>query len=333
MQQHTVSIIIPVYNAERTIARCLESILADIGDESEIIVIDDGSSDGSLGRVESFCERYPGKIRVFSQENRGVAETRNAGIGYAKSEYVMFVDHDDSIDAGYVSAYVSVADRTGADIVMGGYRRVSDVGRTMYRMELSDAPWSRYLVMAPWAKMYRRSFIVSNGISFLDNGIGEDVYFNLWAIAVAHRISILQNTGYNWHYDAQSVSNASQRIMRDDVGVERLLKACFAKLSELGKIHDSMTEFYFIRYVVWYLLFAGRRTEWRRASIEAERLFEWLSEHFPAWKENQHVGLLRRPVGEPFWNTVALAVVVMFYRFGWLSIFFWLYARRDINGR
>ena len=322
--QKAVSIIVPVYNAEDTLVRCVESILSNGYSDYEIILIDDGSSDGSLKILTAYGEKYPDTIRIFHQENQGVAVTRNTGIGYAEGKYVMFIYCDDFVDPDYIAIFVGEIERGGLDIVIGGYRRTTD-SKTLFEMRLAPVEWSKYMVMAPWAKIYRLEFLATNGILFLDNDIGEDVYFNLQAIHVTEKIVIIDYRGYNWIYNEKSVSNTSQKTIGSELHVIRLLDACHAKLTEKGFEHQDLVEYYFTRYIVWYLLFIGKNSDHERMHAEYARLFGWLDEKFPEYRRNANISLFR-PEGETFANRVAVYVFLTISRLNLARFFFWVYS-------
>ena len=99
----TVSIIIPVYNAEKTIRKCIESIIKQSSENWEVIAIDDGSSDESYAILQEYAKSYPDKIYALTQKNAGVTKTRERGIQSAHGTYIMFVDNDDYIESNYVN--------------------------------------------------------------------------------------------------------------------------------------------------------------------------------------------------------------------------------------
>ena len=102
-----VTIVIPVYNAEKTISKCIDSILNQTNENYQVLLIDDGSKDNSLKVIKEYEKNYPKKIKVISKENEGVVATRNLGIDLCKTKYIMFIDNDDYIDKDYVEQFLS----------------------------------------------------------------------------------------------------------------------------------------------------------------------------------------------------------------------------------
>ena len=113
-----VSVIIPVYNTEAYLEKCLSSLLEQTMDDIEILVVDDGSTDGSLKIAKEFEAANPSKIRVFAKENGGQASARNVALKYATGEYLGFVDSDDWVDTTMYQEMYDAAIREDADIVI-----------------------------------------------------------------------------------------------------------------------------------------------------------------------------------------------------------------------
>ena len=124
-----VTVIVPAYNMEKYLARCLDSLLAQSYTDLEILVIDDGSKD----RTYEIAERYAGKdgrIKAFHKENGGVSSARNLGIEKATGEYILFMDPDDLIEADSVEVLVRSME-SGADLVSCQYSRWTDDGQQL----------------------------------------------------------------------------------------------------------------------------------------------------------------------------------------------------------
>ena len=123
-QQDLVSVIVPIYNMEKHLDRCLESVLGQTYQNLEVLLIDDGSTDGSLELINGYAERDP-RVRVFHKENGGVSSARNLGLEMMRGEYCTFVDPDDYVADVYVERLCSVAIEYKADLVFCSYASVS----------------------------------------------------------------------------------------------------------------------------------------------------------------------------------------------------------------
>ena len=120
-----ISVVIPLYNCEKYINECLDSVLANSFSDYELIIINDGSIDNSLKIAEEYSKKDP-RIKVYSQENRGVSYTRNRGIKLAKGDYISFIDADDYVDKYYLEELYFMANRYDLDWVTCGHRSISN---------------------------------------------------------------------------------------------------------------------------------------------------------------------------------------------------------------
>lgn len=271
MSNPTVSVIIPVYNAQEGIKQCLDSLLNQSFTDFEIILLNDGSTDNSLEVVEKYAA-VNDFIRVIDKENEGVAKTRNKGIQLANGKYIVFIDNDDFIDSDYLERFYNAIDQEQLDIVLGGYKRVNQEMKTLFKQDLTQSEWSKYIVVAPWARIYRTSFLTDNNIQFFDYPIGEDVVFTLTAYNLTEKIKIIDYNGYNWFFNEKSISNTSQRGFNPNIDIVYFL-------SHLLKVAgDSKYIRYFIkRYYIWYLLFSGRAASSSSFMDQYRRIKEWVS--------------------------------------------------------
>lgn len=268
-----VSIIIPVYNSEKYISRCLDSVICQTYRNIEIIVINDGSKDDSLKILKSYSKKYS-FIHLYDQNNQGVANTRNNALKYSNGKYIMFIDNDDYIDKDYVDTYVRIIKQNNSDLVIGGYKRVSDK-KVLFSVKPNNSDWVKYTIVAPWAKIYKAKVLKDNNIKFLNYGIGEDSYFSVLLYSKTKNISYINYTGYNWYYNKSSISNSSQRGFNSNIDLIYLLD----KLIGITGSYDIMYQYYYIRYIIWYLLFSGKTASPEEFYKEYKRLFLWLGKN------------------------------------------------------
>ena len=186
-----VSVIVPVYNSEKYIEKCLNSIIEQTYKDFELIVINDGSKDNSLEILEKYKNDFPKVITLINQENIGVSKTRNNAIKMAKGKYVMFIDNDDFIDKDYIETFINEAEKEDYDVVLGGYRRPNEKGEIIKKLKLPQEEWAKFMIFAPWARIYKKEYLLKNDIEFLSVNIGEDVYFNIQAMMISKKIKII----------------------------------------------------------------------------------------------------------------------------------------------
>lgn len=322
-----VSIIIPVYNSEKYIARCIESVLNQTFDDYEIILINDGSKDKSKEILDEYKEKYPEKINVIHQQNIGVSKTRNKAMKLANGSYIMFIDNDDYIDKDYIETFVNEIKENDLDVVLGGYRRPNEEEKVLKELHLKDEEWSKLMIFAPWAKIYKKEYLINNDITFLPVNIGEDVYFNIQAMFLSEKIKIIDYVGYNWFFNTKSVSNTVQKNIKN-LQVYELLNKCYYVIKEkkiLEKNYEIM-EMYFIRYIVWVLLFSIKKLDYKTINEEYKKIFSWLKEKFPNYKKNKLLGL-RKPRGEILEVRVIVYIFMILHKLYLLSPILFIYSK------
>ena len=293
-----VTLIVPVYNSEKYIGKCLDSILEQTYTNLEIMIINDGSKDKSQEIINTYKEKYPDKIIAIEQENKGVAKTRNESIQKANGKYIMFVDNDDYLDKDYIQTFIKIAMQGDYDVVLGGYRRPNSDGKIVKESTLKDTQWSKLMITAPWAKIYKKQYLIENKIEFFCGNLGEDVYFNLKAMFLSKKIKIVDYVGYNWFFNNQSVSNTTQKNIKK-LQVYELLNSCYDMLKQDNLLEENyeIIKTYFTRYIIWLISFSTKRLPYKTISEEYDKLFKWLEEKFPDYKKNKMISF-SKPKGE-----------------------------------
>ena len=207
VEKGKISVIVPIFNSEETLASTIESIINQSYDNLEIILVNDGSVDSSL----EICERYQNvddRIIVINKSNSGVGESRNRGLDVASGEFIAFVDSDDTLDMNYFETLYNTAELTGAQIVESGAKVVLSETEVIYPYEKPDKIilcdnkeyMKNYLNfsfnVSVWGKIYRRDLI--GEIRFPQLNINEDFIF-LWEIVKRTQLCC-ENLNTNYHY-------------------------------------------------------------------------------------------------------------------------------------
>ena len=195
------SIVIPVYNAKASLERCVDSWLCQTRKNLEIILVDDGSSDGSKELCDELAKNHSGIcVRVIHQANSGVSAARNAGIRAAEGEFLLFTDSDDSVEPDYPEKMAALQENSDADLVLCGYHHLYDGAdivkvpgathvSTMaeFQQEFLELYKKSDLNM-PWNKLYRK---VLAGVFDTSLSLGEDLLFNLEYLSKCRRVAVL----------------------------------------------------------------------------------------------------------------------------------------------
>ena len=229
-----VSIVIPVYNAEKTLERCLQSILSQTAGNWEVIAVDDGSTDQSLNVLADYGKR-DSRIRVFQQKNSGPGSARNLGMAKAEGKYVAFLDSDDYLDGQYVET-VSMASGNDPDLIyleiayenaQGTVHRTSHMSKivregknALLKKQLSgNIPWSA------WAKVAKKSLLENGKIVFSSDVVGEEAIYTFELTSLAQRIVATSRVLY--HY-VTSMNGQHQKGQDDPWG--SVSRSVYAKI-------------------------------------------------------------------------------------------------------
>ena len=240
---HTISVIVPIFNAGAYLAKCIESLIHQPYTALQIILVNDGSKDDSLAIAQQYAAQ-DSRIEVYTQTNRGQSVARNLGLQYAKGEYISFVDADDYVDNDF---YTVLMQHIGdLDCVQIGYKRVSAQGKVL----LEKLPKHFYQFTSPCMRLYRRELFTKHDLRFTSGMIYEDVVFSLdfWGTKPSYRI--LSYTGYNY-----LANTSSTTAMRNLVAKELL----FATLKEKKQLSKSLIHKLLVIYTVLRLKFHFKR--------------------------------------------------------------------------
>lgn len=220
-----ISVIIPVYNTENYLEKCLLSVLNQSFKNIEVIIVNDGSSDNSLKIINDFMNT-DSRIKLINQENQGLGAARNTGIKEAKGEYIIFVDSDDYINSNGLEILYNQAIKTSADIITTRYQKVLENGEIIYQSpyintQSNDDYFKNNLManipMMAWNKMYKLELFIKNNILFPVNTIYEDVPVALKLSYYSKKISSLDFCYYNWLERDMSLSRNIQKKNIDDI--------------------------------------------------------------------------------------------------------------------
>ena len=212
----TVSVIVPVYNVEKYVLACLESLAAQTLKNIEVILIDDGSTDSSGAICENFARQDP-RFRLFRQDNAGLAGARNTGLGLVRGEYIAFADSDDTVEPEMLETMLSFAREANADIAICGRRLVWENGETetMFTLPAPEVFDSREAVRrfllsegmdaAAWDKLYRAELFTN--VRYPRFFVSEDVPVTSELLSRSERIVHCGKPLYNYLQRRGSLSH------------------------------------------------------------------------------------------------------------------------------
>lgn len=255
-----ISVIIPVYNAENWIGRCIQSIINQVYENLEVIIVNDGSLDNSQRIISDYC-KLDSRIIALNQDNQGVSKARETGLKAAKGEFVTFVDADDYIDAKMYSTMVKYIEKD-TDIIEAGCRLVSVTGKIIQRVSLQSENIEggrncavHYLKQQNvtnymWNKLYRREILTS--LTFENLRYSEDFYINVLSHYQARKKVIIPGEFYNYvMHSEQATSSSNFSLARvDTIKAGIMIMKAFRKDKEM----QSLAGMYVYSY---YVIFAN----------------------------------------------------------------------------
>ncbi len=228
-----ISFIVPIYNVEKYLERCIDSIINQGIEETdyEIILVNDGSTDGSL----DICKRYEVNqscIKCYSQKNQGLSVARNTGIEHAQGKYIMFVDSDDFLEQNKVPDLIKTANNFDAELLFYRARFYPDRHEitNIQPFEIEKVYDGEYVLLhgmkvsSVWGNLYLREFILSAGLKFFEGISHEDIEYNYRLYPHARRIVFSDIVAYHYNVSGESITRTSdplklQKLMLDNVDV------------------------------------------------------------------------------------------------------------------
>lgn len=236
MEKTKVSVIIPVYNIEKYIKRCLDSVLNQTYSNLEVICVNDGSTDNSLEILKEYG-RKDDRIKVFSKENKGVSAARNLGIKEVTGEYITFIDGDDFVELNMIEDMVNIMKENSADIVKCAYVKDYIYKQIPYNLKLGkeisiyenesmpdlyDFFLNKYILNSMCCQLINASIIKDNNILVnTEYAYGEDARFNYELYSFANKVVLVDKTYYHYFYN----DNSATTIKKEDSIVRRIKEA------------------------------------------------------------------------------------------------------------
>lgn len=253
-----ISVIVPVYNSEKYLYQCLETILGQTLQETEVILIDDGSTDSSYQICKEFADR-DGRVRLYHQENKGAGAARNLGIELARGEYLSFLDSDDFFELDMLQTLYRRAKITDSDITFCNFWEFDDITKEDKEVEWSfrsklipkkqpfsarDCPNTIFQLSnngATWASLYKKSFVLKNNIQYATHKRAEDVCFSRSALVMAKRISCINKRLL--HYRINTISTLSSSAEKYQYAVFNSYSNLRHYLEEKNVFHNYKKSF------------------------------------------------------------------------------------------
>lgn len=252
------SIIIPVYNSEKSLIRCVDSIIKQKYSFWEMILVDDGSWDQSVNICDNYAQRDR-RIKVIHQSNKGVSEARNAGLGFSNGKYILFIDSDDYVEEDFLEEYTRCLSQYGPEtFVWCGSEHVLETSKECcYRLQYGNeeevcctrkdalALYVHQMLNVPWNKCYLKELIEKNNIKMpKEMSLGEDLIFNLRYMDALGEKRIVINNRLLYHYMVQNTGNLNSKYYPDKYELVKFLNRKVCQYSESWNVLNGWKDFY-----------------------------------------------------------------------------------------
>ena len=290
-----VSVIIPAYNMEKYIDKCLNSMVNQTLDSTEIIVVNDGSTDNTQNIIEEYKEKYPDIIKSINIKNSGIGPARNIGIKKAKGKYITFIDSDDYIKENALEIAYEKQEQTKSDIVVWDYYEVNEAGHILKednikRFNPTSILENKELLFninpAPWNKLYKKELF--DDIKFPNNHIKyEDLLTIPKVLLKANKITKIEKVlSYYLIRDNGETKTIDKRVF-DILEVLDTITTYFKKEKLYAPLQEEI-EYLNIEHIMFHIVKQRYIKDKKMSNEFIYRAFAYLNKNFPNWKENKY---------------------------------------------
>ena len=282
-----VSLIIPVYNVENYIEKCLNSVVNQTLKDMEVIIVNDGSKDSSKQKIEKYLKKYP-RIKYIEKENGGLSDARNYGMQYATGEYIAFLDSDDYVEETMYEEMYNVAQKEAADMVECNFiweypdKKREDIG-AVYKSKREMVEKARVVA---WNKLIKRELLEKTGVKFPIGLRYEDVEFFYKLVPYLEKVSFVKKCFVHYIQRGNSIAN-TQNIRTKEIFT--VLQNVISYYRENGFYDEYKDELEFI-YVRFLLCSSLKRIckiqNKEERNLALDETWNNITLNFPNWRKN-----------------------------------------------
>ncbi|MCR5342628.1 MAG: glycosyltransferase [Butyrivibrio sp.] len=285
-----ISIIVPIYNVEKYLAKCLDTLTGQSLKDIEILAVNDGSTDGSLSILQQYAEK-DSRIVILNKENGGLSDARNYAFSHIKGEYVGFIDSDDYVDPDMYEVMYNEAIKESADIVECNLHHTFDNSEdTEIGEHITD---KKEMIMngrsVVWNKIYKTDWLLSTGVQFPKGLIYEDVNFYCKLVPFINKICYVEQPFV--HYVQRSTSINNHQTLRT-MQILQILDDIYSFYQEKGFLNEyrDALEFLYTRILLCSSLkrMAHIDDKYDRKKALAAN-WDKLVTTFPNWKQGKYL--------------------------------------------
>lgn len=323
-----VSIIVPCYNAEKFVEKCVSNLLKQTYKNIEIILVDDCSKDNTKKIICDLEANNPKIKKVLSKTNNGPGGAKNEGLKKAHGDYITFVDSDDYLDSDYIEKLMDKIDENNLiDIVIAGFKKVDIEGNTLYTRQYKDPDSALWQSFTSWSRLYRREWLTQNKLALPYGKVFEDILFQAAIILCNPKYDLANTVGYNYVYNDKSISHTTLcSFVKGSLNKEQQYLIELKKYATTEEKENILTYFAF-RTMCWHLLKSGCNVGKKAMAKEYSDVFEFLKKEFPNFNKNSLIRKSKDRIIIKF----ALSFIKILYNFHLSKLFFSIYGRVNLK--
>ena len=296
-----VSVIIPVYNVEEYLPKCLDSIINQSLKDIEIILVNDGSPDNSQNIIEEYKKKDKRIISII-KENGGQGSARNLGLTKAKGEYIAYVDSDDYIEPDMLLEMYNKAKDQDLDIVICGYKNIYKdreeellISKNLLTDTLADKKSKIFNTISPWSKIYKRDFLLKSKVLFEEDRVWyEDFAYSVKLLSSTSKIGIVNKPLYDYLIRENSTMNNTKILKNLDIllAVDDIIS--YMKKKKIYKKYYSEVEYMAIENILISTITRIIRVKGNNKTKKEviNKLIKYMNDNFKDYKNNIYLNYL-----------------------------------------
>lgn len=315
-----LSVIVPVYNVEKYLPRCLDSLAAQTLDNMEILVVNDGSPDQSQKIIDEYARKYP-QIRSFQKPNGGIADVRNFALEHVRGKYFGFLDSDDYTAPDMYEKMVEAAEAKQAEVVVSDFEWVSGDQRRLQK-EGPYAPGREMLVhlfATLWNKIYKTDFVRRSGVRFPAGYRYEDACFLYCLTPHIQRLAFVDEAFVSYVQHPASITHTNNHEVKDMIHVFEVITEYYQAQKWDTQYHDEL-EYLHIKFFLGNSFLRSTKIadkSDRQATIQMG--WQRLNQQYPKWKENPYLRTLPGLKNKYFRTVSSWNIMLYAALFHWLK--------------
>lgn len=282
-----VSLIIPVYNVENYIEKCLKSVVNQTLKDMEVIIVNDGSKDSSKQKIEKYLKKYP-RIKYLEKENGGLSDARNYGMQYATGEYIAFLDSDDYVEETMYEEMYNVAQKEAADMVECNFiweypdKKREDIG-AVYNSKREMVEKARVVA---WNKLIKRELLEKTGVKFPIGLRYEDVEFFYKLVPYLEKVSFVKKCFVHYIQRGNSIANTQNIRTKEIFTVLQNVISYYRENGFYDEYKDEL-EFIYVRFLLCSSLKRMCKIQNKEErNLALDETWNNITLNFPNWRKN-----------------------------------------------